>query len=178
MKIGAKFIGDADPDETGSNMSGDSTTLSVTDAAEFEVKRLGNEVPASPGTPRVSSSSGGGAMNHSSGKPSVDAQTPAAGGEGIMSSAAIVVLQERCANLQAALSVKEEEETKYRTKISILENIYKTEISGLRVELDSKFFHFSFSLFHPAEPHPHCFQFFHFYISCLVFVDLFIRCYT
>ena len=112
--ITSKFIGESDPDETGSNISADSATLSTTDAAEFEAKRLGNSnsvgriddltinVPSSSsdaprvvGTPRQQLSQ-------------VSTSSSSSTNPGVMSSAAISVLQERCNDLQSTLNSKDE----------------------------------------------------------------------
>lgn len=124
--ITSKFIGESDPDETGSNISADSATLSTTDAAEFEAKRLGNSnsvgriddltinVPSSSsdaprvvGTPRQQLSQ-------------VSTSSSSSTNPGVMSSAAISVLQERCNDLQSTLNSKDETISSLRNKLSTM----------------------------------------------------------
>ena len=146
--ITSKFIGESDPDETGSNISADSATLSTTDAAEFEAKKLGNaavrggmdglvnNVPSSSSIQSDTFKEVNTPHQHVAQIPTSSSSTT---NPGVMSSAAISVLQERCAHLQSTLNSKDETIASLRNKLSTMEGNYREEVNGRCSRMTSAF---------------------------------------
>ena len=125
-------------DETSSNVSADSATLSTTDAAEFDARRPVNTVSTEgidgPMISIPSLSSVNSDNSKECGTPRLQlsqmSTSSSSSNPGVMSSAAISVLQERCNNLQSTLSSKDETITSLRSKLSTMEGNYREEING------------------------------------------------